>query len=251
MKSRGLLWRPTLLALVLGLLLALAPAPASAARATIRYTALGDSIARGMGATAFYGYVDHFRDHLMTRHRAVVLVNAAIPGMTSGDLLLQLRTDPVTRAAVRHAQVLTISIGGNNLLPCAADNYETVDPACGAAGVAAFQRDWPQILAEIRGGIGSRAALYAMTLYNPYPGDHPNYAVADSYVEQLNDTIRDAGYTAGYRYAYAEVHGAFQGQAGGTWRVCLWTHFCEAARDPHPIDSGHREIAALHAALSR
>ena len=190
MQPRGALWWPRRLALALGLLLALAPAPASAARATIRYTALGDSIARGMGATAFYGYVDHFRDYLLTRHRAVVLVNAAIPGMASGDLLLQLRTGPVTRAAVKQAQVLTISIGGNNLLPCASDNYETVDTACAAAGVAAFQRDWPQLLAEIREGIGSRAALYAMTLYNPYPGDHPNYAVADHSIEQLNGTIR-------------------------------------------------------------
>ena len=251
MKPCGRLWRATPLALVLGLLLALAPAPALAARAAFRYTALGDSIARGVGATALYGYVDHFRDHLMARHRAVLLVNAAIPGMSSGDLLLQLRTDPLARAAVRHADVLTVSIGGNNLLPCAADNYETVDPACAAAGVAAFQRDWPQVLAEIRSGIGSRAVLYAMTLYNPYPGDHSNYAVAESYIEQLNATIRDAGYTAGYRYAYAEVHGAFQGQADGTWKVCVWTHFCKAARDPHPSDGGHREIAGLHAALYR
>ena len=251
MKPRGSRWWPKLLALALGLLLALAPATTSAARATIRYTALGDSIARGMGATASYGYVDHVRDSLLTRHRAVVLVNAAIPGMASGDLLLQLRTDPVTRAAVKQAQVLTISIGGNNLLPCASDNYETVDTACAAAGVAAFRRDWAQLLAEIREGIGARAALYAMTLYNPYPGDHPNYAVADSYIEQLNATIRDAGYTAGYRYAYAEAHGAFRGQAGGTWKVCLWTHFCEVARDPHPSDGGHRELAALHAALYR
>ncbi len=251
MNQRNALWRRALLALAISLLLALHPSTALAARATVRYTALGDSIARGMGATAFYGYVDHFRDYLLTRHRAVAPVNAAIPGMTSGDLLLQLRTDSVTRAAVKHAQVLTISIGGNNLLPCASNNYETVDTACGAAGVAAFQRDWPQILAEIRGSIGSRAALYAMTLYNPYPGDHPNYAVADTYIEQLNATIRDAGYTAGSRYAYAEVYGAFQSQAGGTWKVCLWTHFCEAERDPHPTDSGHREIAALHAALYR
>ena len=83
MKPRGSLCWPKRLALALGLLLALAPATTSAARATLWYTALGDSIARGMGATAFYGYVDHFRDSLLTRHRAVVLVNAAIPGMAA------------------------------------------------------------------------------------------------------------------------------------------------------------------------
>ncbi len=235
-------------ALLLGLLPTLAAPTARAAPLDV-YTALGDSIARGVGATGFYGYVDRYHAALLAARPGLLLLNAAVPGFDSGDLLAQLRGDPLTRAAVRQAQVLTISIGGNNLLPCASDNYTVLDTACAARGVRAFRHDWPKILREIRHGIGSEAALLVMTLYNPYRGDEPAYAIADSYIQQLNAAIGDAGVAQKYRYAVVEVHAAFQGQfADGSWKVCAWTHFCEVRRDPHPTDSGHQQIADLHVA---
>src|SRR5687768_7435892 len=92
-----------------------------AAAGVTHYVALGDSLAFGVGATGFYGYVYRFRDYLATRWRVVALQNRAIPGIRSEHLLFQLRYDTTTRAAVKHADVLTISIGGNNLIRCASN----------------------------------------------------------------------------------------------------------------------------------
>lgn len=57
---------------------------------TINYVALGDSIADGMGATNYYGYVDLYRDFLTTNGTKVDLKNKSIPGIKTGDLLFQL-----------------------------------------------------------------------------------------------------------------------------------------------------------------
>jgi lysophospholipase L1-like esterase len=237
--------RVGLLVATLAALLALLPAGAAAAGGRLRDTALGDSIAAGYGATNRYGYVDYFRDYLRTLAPQVDLSNHAVPGLSSSGLLLQLRYSSSVRDDTRRADVLTISIGGNNLLPCASNNYASLNTFCASAGVAAFRYDWPRILTTIRTDIGARERLFVLTLYNPYRGDEANYATAETYIEQINAAIRNARST--YNYGVADAHDEFQGKLGdGSWKVCAWTHFCETTRDPHPTDSGHRQLALLH-----
>ena len=92
-----------------------------------QYTALGNSIAFGVGASFNvndtenhgYGYVYYFRDFLSTIFPCTNLINRAQSGFTSSDLLQQLQNnDPVTREAVKKANLITINIGGNDLLEC-------------------------------------------------------------------------------------------------------------------------------------
>jgi lysophospholipase L1-like esterase len=220
---------------------------------TTRYVALGDSIAYGPVAVERSGYVYEFADLLRgSVDDPIALNNRAVPLIKSGDLLSALKDDvpPGLRGAVRNAQILTISIGGNNLLGCADNNYNNIDTACTARGVSDFAEDWPQILAEIRTGIGSTARLYVMTLYNPYKEDDPNFAVADAALQQINAVIQNPAYQATYNYKVADVYTDFRGRLpDGTEKTCAWTRFCESERDPHPNQVGHGQIATLHAAL--
>lgn len=241
--------RRRLLALLASLVLVIALVPSAAFAAGTNYAALGDSIAYGYGATNYYGYVYLFRDYL-AKSTTVSLQNKAIPGIKSGGLLNQLQVDLLTRSAVKNAQVITISIGGNNLLGCASSNYSVIDTTCAASGVSAFQSDWPKILYQIRTSIGSKAAIYVMTLYNPYMGNEANYAVADPYVKQINGAIQSSTNITTYNYKVADVYTDFLGQnPDGSWKVCSWTHFCEATRDPHPTNAGHQEINLKHQAI--
>lgn len=80
-----------------------------------QYTALGDSIAVGVGATNNYGYVNYFRDFLETLYPCVDLANKAAVGVTSSKLLNQLKQDVLTRENVKKANVITLSVGGANL----------------------------------------------------------------------------------------------------------------------------------------
>ena len=145
-----------------------------------QYTALGNSIAFGVGASFNvndteqhgYGYVYYFRDFLKTIFPCVNLINRAQPGFTSTDLLQQLQTDADTRKAVKKADLITISIGGGDLLDCFFQPPPTI-PACLSNAVATFARNWPLIMKEIRKSIRSDAEILVMTVYNPFRGDAP------------------------------------------------------------------------------
>jgi lysophospholipase L1-like esterase len=217
---------------------------------SLKYTAVGDSIAFGNGATNNYGYVYIFRDFLATKGTAdtgddvsVELKNQSKQGMKSYDLLYQLQLDRATKNAVKSANVLTIVIGGNNLLECASDNYTVIDEVCAQAGVDQFNADWPEILKQIKKIKNLKdtdpiPGLYVMTLYNPYDINDPLFNTADNYIQQINTTIKgDTSYTV------ADVYTNFYNNND---KMCEWTHFCESTRDPHPTDEGHKQISLVH-----
>lgn len=208
-----------------------------------QYTALGNSIAFGIGATNHYGYVNDFRDFLAKQNSSVTLVNRANPGFTSSDLLHQLQNDATTRDAVKEAKLITISIGGANLLNC----INSPNPiTCLINGVITFANDWPQILNEIRNNIMTSAKILVMTVYNPLRGDNPIFLPLDFFIQQINNVINNSEIRSIFNYLVVDVHEDFLGQfTDGRWKVCTWTHFCELT-DPHPTNTGHLEIACLH-----
>lgn len=222
----------------------------------LKYTALGNSIAFGVGASFNvndpehhgYGYVYYFRDFLASRYSCVDLKNRAVPGSTSGDLLHQLQTDPATREAVKEADLMTINIGGNDLLNCLGAQ---IIPVCLGTAVANFARNWALMMKEIRENIFFDAEIYVSALYNPFRGDDPNFNMIEPFIQQINNVIKANSWI--YHYKVVDVHADFLGQFTGTntWKVCIWTHFCEVPvspnlPNPHPADSGHLEIARLH-----
>lgn len=217
------------------------------------YTALGNSIAFGegasfgMGTLKNYGYVYYFRDFLDRLFNNVMLRNHAIPGFTSSTLLNQLQTNVNVRESVKNADLITISIGGGDLLEC------LNDPVCLSNAVVTFSQNWKQILKIIRKDLRSKARILVMTIYNPVPGDEqPNFDQAEFFIQQINQVIK--ANRSAFRYLVVDVHDDFLGQFTETeqWKVCIWTHFCEGPQppnnlpDPHPTDSGHLEIARLH-----
>lgn len=75
------------------------------------YLNLGDSIAYGLSAEPGKSYFDQYADFL----KKGPSMNLGVPGATTGELLAALGTPEFQRAVAR-ADIITISIGGNNLL---------------------------------------------------------------------------------------------------------------------------------------
>jgi len=95
------------------------PLGALAADGDMVYTALGDSIAWGTGATEDVGYTRLLHEHLERSHGEVEFNLIAEDGVTSEMLLYALSApgDPEgAQAAVAGADLVSISIGGNDLL---------------------------------------------------------------------------------------------------------------------------------------
>jgi lysophospholipase L1-like esterase len=218
-----------------------------------QYTALGNSIAFGVGASFNvndtenhgYGYVYYFRDFLSTIFPCTNLINRAQPGFTSSNLLQQLQNnDPVTRQAVKKADLITINIGGNDLLECLSQPPSTLG-TCLSTTVATFAQNWTLILKEIRKSIRSHAEIFVMTVYNPVRGDDPRFRIIEPFIQQMNQVIKANRFM--FHYTVVDVHADFLGQFTDTtqWKVCVWTLFC-TSQNPHPTDAGHLEIARLH-----
>lgn len=241
---------------------------------TETYTALGDSIAYGMSATPGSGYVNLFYDNLkgISGNEDLSLVNLGVPGYTSAQLLTQLQNDPATIAALSKAKVITVSVGGNNILApvivtlAAAFQLDPASPTFPAdlaaalaqpgaqdiitaalptiqtnvtASVTQFGTDWPQIVATIK-TLAPQADIYVATLYDPISTQDPLFAVFDPAILTVNTAIKTPG--AGYKVA--DVYTAFATYQGSEPLVNF--NWYIGNLDPHPTTAGHELIYQCH-----
>ncbi|MCY6370046.1 SGNH/GDSL hydrolase family protein [Clostridium ganghwense] len=245
---------------------------------TTKYIALGDSIAFGLSADLNKGYVDLFKNYLKTteKYDELVLNNLAMTGDKSSDLLDKVKNDVKTRDAIRQANIITISIGGNNLLSpvikAIASKYKLdseeanfvikltnaieEDPnweekleilkndSCLMKeldeGINNFKEDWPKIIKEIN-SLAPNAKIYVMTIYNPLKADTPVlYNTFEKLIQPINEEIKNSIYD----YKVAEVYTKFHEYDG---EIPL-TNFDLINRsiDPHPTNYGHQIIFKAH-----
>lgn len=241
---------------------------------TQTYTALGDSIAYGMSAAPGSGYVNLFYDDLkgLSGNEDLSLVNRAVPGYTSSQLLTQLQSDPTTIAALSQAKVVSVSVGGNNILspviaglavafqldpasptfaadlataltqPGAQDIITAALPAIQTnvtASVTQFGTDWPLIVATIK-SLAPQADIYVTTLYDPISSQDPLYAVFDPAIQTINSAIKTP--EAGYQVA--DVYTAFNDYQGSQPLVNF--NWYTGNLNPHPTTAGHALIYQCH-----
>ena len=199
--------------LLCAVLLCAAVVPAFAAEQT-RYVVLGDSISRGAGIRnpdeACYG-------RIIANTNGYAYANFGVDGNMSDDLLNKLYRDSGVINAVKAADIISISIGGNDFLrdnmPAMiakglVENYGQIDRI-----VAEFSANFNVIIAKIK-EYNPRALLLVQTLYNPMEGTALVNKVYAQALSQLN-----AVYT-GYAVAHpgeieiVDVAAAFAGRSG-------------------------------------
>lgn len=226
---------------------------------------LGDSIATGYGLSssdASYGKQLAAAFGLT----GMAYTNLAVDGYQSADLLAQLPSDT---AAIRSADTIVISIGGNDVLapfisslkaalglPADATNTQleaaiAADPTAAttavttamaqpavqaqfAAAITNFVTNFSQIISGIR-AVNSTARIYVQTVYNPFSGltgFDALSAAADTIIGSLNAVIT-SGASSG-TYAAADIYTPFSGKAA------LYTNMVQF--DIHPNALGHDVI---------
>lgn len=167
---------------------------AAAAEDAPFYLVLGDSIGYGSGLSnpkeAAYGKI-------VADTNGYGYANDAIPGYTTQALLRLMQTDDV-KADIEKADIISISIGGNNFLlgnmmQLMADLLIKGDDAGFAAIGESYYPDLCAIIGTIR-SLNPDAVILMQTLYNPQTGYMGE--VYDCGVQWINDSVR----------RYAEEH---------------------------------------------
>ncbi len=143
---------------------------ASAEENALHYVVLGDSIAYGSGITnpveACYGKI-------VADSNGYTYANHSVPGHTTGNLLNRLKDEAVL-ADVRKADIINISIGGNNflmsnLMGLLADALIKKDFSEFDAIAAGFYAQFCEIMDSIN-AVNADAVVLLQTIYNPQTG---------------------------------------------------------------------------------
>jgi lysophospholipase L1-like esterase len=127
--------------------------------------ALGDSLTVGTGDETGKGYVAYVLETLTrkTDIPATLLANFARNGYTSDQLLSDFAVDEDLRESIREADVVLMTIGGNDLVrPDLALSPEAI-----RSRFPVTLANIHNILVKIR-GINKDAQIYYIGLYNPY-----------------------------------------------------------------------------------
>lgn len=128
--------------------------------------ALGDSLTRGTGDGEGKGYVGYLIDQLQEKNtQDVHLTNLAIKGLTSTELMAQVKQEEVQRQ-IAGADTILLTIGGNDLFLGGQTlmdlNLERVQKI-----EAKYLENVDSILKDIR-SLNTDASIYLIGLYNPF-----------------------------------------------------------------------------------
>ncbi len=143
------------------------PVTAAAESDTLTYLALGDSITSGYGlGSSDSCFVDLFAEEI----GATTTVNAGVAGLTAADLATALTDATGTEyatymAAISQADVITITIGGNDLM---AAFYSFIAEAAQAAGYPVTAETVQSILADPTSNAAMAIALFNLMNTNDY-----------------------------------------------------------------------------------
>ena len=262
------------------------PGVAEATRSPTYYVSLGDSYAAGYqpGKGATPGYTTY-----VARHTGLTLVNFGCSGATTTSLLTTVGcpvvlphtaggvTYPTTTqiaaatafiaAHKGHIGLITVSIGGNDVVPCA---KSTNTISCVGTAVTNIKTNVTSIAAQLRAAAGPKVPLIGSTYPDVILGlyvfpTHPasasavslatlsvvafkslvNPALQQSYAKSFGAFVDVTKATGGYSSLTRTVHTTQYGTIPvPVASVCTLTWFC-AKGDIHPMNQGYTLIGKL------
>nr|WP_188389895.1 GDSL-type esterase/lipase family protein [Priestia taiwanensis] len=132
----------------------------------LQVVSLGDSLTRGVGDDKGLGYIGRFRDEMATVWKQELEVaNLAVSGEKAPDLLAQLKKEGV-QYTVKQADMLVLTIGGNDLFP-GASKLQQLDLKTYKADIDSFTKNTKEILTTLR-TLNEQAPIYWLGLYDPF-----------------------------------------------------------------------------------
>ncbi len=217
---------------------------------SVRYVALGDSIAYGYGLSdrESDSYVGQVGKYLEKKYDYVFEENFGTNGLRS-DQLLDILTNPENeqynkyRATLQHADIVTLSIGSNDLLHLVRldlDLQEYIEKGDKMFREACekFAVNFPKIIGVIR-SIAPNAEIYVNNVYNPcgdLSGFEKIYQLAERYIDLLNESFR-----CNTGFVLIDIKDRFDKVEDSLLNMTI------SGRDidPHPNKKGHTEIGKL------
>ncbi|WP_096155132.1 SGNH/GDSL hydrolase family protein [Bacillus sp. FJAT-45066] len=158
---------------------------------TVTYIALGDSLSAGYGSSEInflriHGFVPRFVQYLR-EDQLVHVENHSVPGLSSAGLQLMLETDIGLQNRIRNADIITMSIGGNDFINTVRANPTIGDVAL-SLRMSLLEENYRSIMNRIK-ELNSDAVVILLGLYNPYYDNHDLKASGEKFAPMFNEFI--------------------------------------------------------------
>lgn len=221
----------------------------------ISIVALGDSVPAYYGVKENEGYVSQLSELLTLAGISNTVKNLAVSGNTSSSLLTQL-AKPEVLADISKADVITLNIGGNDLLSpllgllSANLSIVTANPGLVSSLVSSnknmlieevteFSKTFSKIIKTINEAAPD-AVIVVSNVYNFVPKTFILYEAADELIRLINEVIAGSSQLG---CVVVDTYTALSQSKETVFNFDLENGIL----DPHPTAKGHEIMAKIHA----
>ncbi|TLS37449.1 SGNH/GDSL hydrolase family protein [Pseudalkalibacillus caeni] len=151
-----------------------------------KYVGLGDSLTVGIGDAEEKGYIGMVKDGIERKDNIVIdLKNYADRGDRTTQLMKILKKEKVQQS-VRDADVIFLTIGGNDLMKVARDHFLSLDQKYFDEERITYQKRLEKILLTIR-TLNPDCDIYYIGLFNPFLKYFENVVEIDAILQHWNE----------------------------------------------------------------
>lgn len=192
----------------------------------VNLTALGDSLTHGVGDTKKQsGYVGRIKTALAHKQGVTVTTNNfGKTGDRSDQILARLQASKQQQQAVKHATVITLTVGGNDLMQTLQKNVVSLLTNNLAKVMPKAEKQYQAKLVKLLTAIrkyNQTAPIYVFSVYNPFYVYFPTLTDLTKYTNRWNNVTK----TTLKRYTnthFIDINGQLsQGQYNGKSKAKL------------------------------
>ncbi|HFH9945856.1 SGNH/GDSL hydrolase family protein [Streptococcus suis] len=154
-----------------------------------RYLALGDSLTEGVGdVTGQGGFVPLLAQSLVNEYGYEVDVqNFGVSGNTSKQILKRMKENEELQQALKEADLLTLTVGGNDLRKVIVSNLSNLKLSTFDKPAREYGRNLEKIVKRARQE-NADLPIYILGIYNPFYLSFPELTEMQTVVDKWNQT---------------------------------------------------------------
>lgn len=159
---------------------------------TLHYLALGDSLTEGVGdKTGQGGFVPLLAQALTNDYGyQVEAENFGVSGNTSSQILKRLKEDKELAAAVKEADLMTLTVGGNDLRKLILKQLDSLDVATVQKASKDYGKRLKSLIEQVRKS-NPDLPIYIVGIYNPLYLSLPELTEVQTMVDGWNQVTQE------------------------------------------------------------
>lgn len=165
---------------------------ASALKKTVTYVAIGDSLTKGVGDSTNQGGFVPLLAQSLTNETGLEFkaINYGVSGNTSSQILTRMQEKKEIRKDLKQAQLLTITVGGNDLRKAILEDTSNLDLDRFDKPSKTYVKNLKQII-ELARKDNPDLPIYVVGIYNPLYLNFPDLTELQTLVDQWNQRTEE------------------------------------------------------------